>query len=129
MVKTAMTRGTMHVHGVWNISTMWTHYMPTQGTSIILNALFVLTFLPQLKNWRNTSKKNMVDSNLVSKKYKPRDVVKRGWNEKNERRKKWKQRPNELRTSHARSVWKDSARREGWTSTQQTNTSSSVVSA
>ena len=66
---------------------MWTHYTPTQGTSIILNALFVLTFLPQLKNWRNTSKKNMVDSNLVSKKYKPRDTVKRGWSEKNARKK------------------------------------------
>ena len=74
-------------------------------------------------------KENMVDSNPVNKKYKPRDVVKRGWSEKNARSKKQKQRPDELRTSHARSVWKDSARRESWTSTQQTNTSSSVVSA
>ena len=88
---------------------MWTHYTPTQGTSIILNALFDLTFLPQLKNWRNTLRKNMVDSNPVSKKYKLRDVVKRGWSKKNVRRKKRKQRPDELRTSHARNVWKDSA--------------------
>ena len=87
---------------------MWTHYTPTQGTSIILNVLFALTFLPQLKNWRNTSRKNMMDSNPVSKKYKPRDAGKRGWSEKNVRRKKQKQRPDELRTSHARSVWKDS---------------------
>ena len=60
----------------------------------------------------------MVDSNLVSKKYKPRDAVKKGWSEKNVRREKRKQRPDELRTSRARSVWKDSARRESWTSTQ-----------
>ena len=56
-------------------------------------------------------KENMVDSNTVSKKYKPRDVGKRGWSEKNVRRKKWKQRPDELRIFHARSVWKDSTRR------------------
>ena len=62
-----------------------------------MNVLFVITFLTQLKNWRNTSRKNMVDSNPVSKKYKPRDAGKRGWSEKNIRRKKRKQRPDELR--------------------------------
>ena len=82
-----------------------------------MNVLFVITFLPQLKNWRNTSRKNMVDSNPVSKKYKPRDAGKRGWSERNERRRRLKQRPDELRTSHARSAWKDSTRRESWTST------------
>ena len=76
-----------------------------------------MTFLTQLKIWRNTSRRNMVDSNPVSKKYKPRDAGKRGWSERNERRRKPKQRPDELRTFHARSVWKDSTQRENWTST------------
>ena len=97
--------------------------------SFAMNVLFVMTFLPQLKNWRNTSRKNMVDCNPVSEKYKPRNAVKKGRSERNVRRRRLKQRPDELRISHAKSVWKDSTRRESWTSTQQTNTSSSVVSA
>ena len=74
-------------------------------------------FLTQLKTWRNTSRKNMVDSNPVSKNYKPRNVGKRGWSERNGRRRRPKQRPDELSTSRAKSVWKDSTQRENWTST------------
>ena len=76
-----------------------------------------MTFLPQLKNWRNTSRKNMVDSSPVSRKYKPRDTGKRGWSKVNERRRRPKQRLGKPSTSHARSVWKDSTQRENWTST------------
>ena len=82
-----------------------------------MNVLFAITFLTQLKTWRNTSRKNMVDSNPVSKNYKPRNVGKRGWSERNGRRRRPKQRPDELSTSHAKSVWKDSTRRKNWTST------------
>ena len=41
---------------------MQTHYTLTSGKNITLNVLFVMTFLPQLKTWRNTSGKNMVHS-------------------------------------------------------------------
>ena len=47
----------------------------------------------------------------MSKKYKPRNAAKRGWSERNVRRRRPKQRPDELRTFHAKSALKVSTRR------------------
>ena len=44
----------------------------------------------------------------MSKRYRPRDMVKRDWSMKDARKKRPKQMQVKLCTSHARSVWKDS---------------------
>ena len=81
---------------------MQMHYTLTAGINIILNVPFVMTFLPLLKTWRNTSGKNMVDSSPVSRSYRPRDTGKRGWSKVSEERRRPKQRRGEPSTSHAR---------------------------
>ena len=72
---------------------------------------------PTVKNWRNISRKSMVDSSPVSRSYKLRDIGKRGWNKVNAGKRRPKQRQGKPSTSHARSVWKDSTQRENWTNT------------
>ena len=85
--------------------------------NITLNVLFVMTFLPQLKTWRNTSEKNMVDSSPVSRSYRPIDTGKKGWSKVNEERRRPKQRQGKPSTSRAGCVWKDSTQKENWTNT------------
>ena len=72
---------------------------------------------PTAKELEGHIRKNMVDSSLVSRSYKPRDVGKRGWSKVSTGRRRPKQRRGKPSTSRARSVWKDSTQRENWTNT------------